>query len=175
MYGVGTRVYELAGRVGFVHQEAISYIGRGRVFAGDDLLLYLRRKGIPVTRRIIISKGNELLRVPYDCLMYVSSDGNYSIVVTVDGKSRLVSYQLGQIEDAINDQLGDDGMIFLRLGRSLIINTEFIHFIDVGRQQLILSDCKGSFHELTASKEVLAKLKAYVESLEKGNNGQTRR
>lgn len=133
------------------------------------------RKGIPVTRRIIISKGNELLRVPYDCLMFVSSDGNYSNVVTVDGKSRLVSYQLGQIEDAINDQLGDDGMIFLRLGRSLIINTEFIHFIDVGRQQLILSDCKGSFHELTASKEVLAKLKAYVESLEKGNNGQTRR
>lgn len=108
--------------------------------------------------------------MPADCLMYVSSDGNYSNVVTSDGKSRVVTYQLGQVEDAINDQLGDEGMTFLRLGRSLIINTEYIYLIDVARQVLILSDFHGSYHELTASKEVLTKLKAYIESIERTNH-----
>lgn len=102
--------------------------------------------------------------------MYVSSEGNYSNVVTSDGRSRLVTYQLGQIEDSINDQLGDDGMVFLRLGRSLIINTEYIYLVDVAKQLLVLSDFHGSFHELSASKEVLAKLKAYIESIERTNN-----
>lgn len=102
--------------------------------------------------------------------MYISSDGNYSHVVTQDGKERLVSLQLGQIEDIIGDQLGDTGGNFLRLGRGLIINTDYIYLIDVARQQLILSDCAGSWHELSASREVLVKLKAYVESLMKIEN-----
>ena len=34
---------------------------------------------------IIISKGTELLRIPADCLMYISSDGNYSNVITTGG------------------------------------------------------------------------------------------
>lgn len=114
---------------------------------------------------IIISKGTELLRVPEDMLMYVSSDGNYSNVVTRDGRSRLVSLQLGQIEDLLGEQLEDEGGRFLRLGRSLIINTDYIYFIDVAHQSLMLSDCQGSFCELSASREVLSKLKAYMESL----------
>lgn len=121
-------------------------------------------------RNIIISKGTELLRIPPDCLMYVAADGNYSHVVTADGRKRLVTFQLGQVEDAINEQIGDAGMIFLRLGRWLIINTDYIYFVDVAKQELVLSDFRGNYHELTASKEVLAKLKAYVESIEKAEN-----
>lgn len=114
---------------------------------------------------IVISKGTELLRVPADKLMYVSADGNYSNVVTLDGKARLVSLQLGQIEDLIGDQLGDEGGDFIRLGRGLIININYIYLIDVAKQQLVLSDCAGSWHDLTASREVLGKLKAYIEAL----------
>ena len=114
---------------------------------------------------IIISKGTELLRVPQEKLVYISSEGNYSNVVTADNRKRLVTYQLGQIEDVIGEQLGDSGSNFLRLGRSLIINTDYIYAIDVARQQLIMSDCAGCYHELTASREVLIKLKAYIESI----------
>lgn len=122
-------------------------------------------------KNIIISKGTELLRIPPECLMYVSADGNYSNIVTSDGSTRLVTFQLGQLEDAISSQLGDDGMIFLRLGRGLIINTEYIFFVDVSKQKLILSDFRGNSHELSASKEVLGKLKAYIESIENGKQG----
>lgn len=100
-----------------------------------------------------------------DRLMYISSDGNYSNVFTSDGRCRLVSMQLGQIEDLIASQIGDSADNLMRLGRSLIINIDYIYLIDTARQQLILSDCAGSSHELTASREVLIKLKAYIESL----------
>ena len=122
-------------------------------------------------KHIVISKGTELLRVPADRLMYITSDGNYSHVVTLDGQEQLVSLQLGQIEDLIGNQLGDGGGNFLRLGRSLIINIDYVYFIDTAQQRLILSDCAGSRHELTASREVLIKLKAYVEALINTDNG----
>ncbi len=97
--------------------------------------------------------------------MFVSADGNYSNVVTIDGEKRLVSLQLGQIEDLIGDQLGERGGNFLRLGRSLIINVDYIYLIDIAKQELILSNCCGSKHILTASREVLIKLKAYMETI----------
>ena len=113
---------------------------------------------------IIISKGTELLRIPADSLMFISSDGNYSNITTEDGRSRLVTMQLGQIEDILQDQLSNAESNFLRLGRSLIINTNYIYFIDTSKHELILSNCKGSYHVLTASREVLIKLKAYIET-----------
>ncbi len=117
-----------------------------------------------MNRHIIISKGTELLRIPSESLMYVSSDGNYSNIITEDGRTRLVTLQLGQIEDILQEQLSDAESTFLRLGRSLIINTNYIYFIDTSKQELILSNCKGSYHVLSASREVLVKLKAYVET-----------
>jgi DNA-binding LytR/AlgR family response regulator len=120
---------------------------------------------------IIISKGTEFLRVPQDKLVYISSEGNYSNVVTVDNRQRLVTFQLGQLEGLIGEQLGEKGSHFLRIGRSLIINIDYIYLIDISKQQLVLSDCAGCYHELSASREVLIKLKAYMESLNKTKNG----
>lgn len=123
-----------------------------------------------MSRFITISKGTEFLRIPADHLVFISADGNYSNVVTRDGKSALVSFQLGQVEDLIADQLGDGGGQFIRLGRGLIINIHFVYRIDIATQQLVLSDCSGCYHELSASREVLIKLKAYMETLMKLGN-----
>ena len=67
----------------------------------------------------------------------------------------------------IDHQLGDAGSNFLRLGRGLIINQDFVYSIDVAKQRLILSDCIGCYHELSASREVLTKLKAYIDVMVK--------
>ena len=117
-----------------------------------------------VERFLVISKGTEMLRVPAKRLVYVSADGNYANVVTQDNKKQIVSFQLGQVEDMIGDQLGDEGGNFVRLGRGLIINTDFVYLIDIAKQRLILSDCLNCYHELTASREVLIKLKAYIDA-----------
>ena len=114
-------------------------------------------------RFLVISKGTELLRVPMSRLVYIAADGNYSTVVTQDGQKALVSYQLGQIEDLIGDQFGEEGNQFVRLGRGLIINIDFVYSIDISRQRIILSDCLTCRFELSASREVLIKLKAYID------------
>ena len=118
---------------------------------------------LQMSRHIVISKGTELLRIPAEKLVYISADGNYSNVVTQDNRRKMVSFQLGQIEDLIADQLGDDGGNFVRLGRGLIINTDFVYSVDIATQQLVLSDCAGCYHELSASRDVLIKLKAYID------------
>lgn len=122
-----------------------------------------------LNRVIVISKGTELIRIPAHRLVFISADGNYSEVVTQDNRKRIVSFQLGQIEDMIGDQLGDDGSNFIRLGRGLIINLDFVYWVDVTKQTLVLSDCASCYHELSASREVLIKLKAYIDAIV--NNG----
>ena len=55
---------------------------------------------------LIISKGAELVRVPLCNLVFIQANANYSEIVTLNGKRTLVSFQLGQIEDMIEEQLG---------------------------------------------------------------------
>ena len=101
---------------------------------------------------LIISKGAELVRVPLCNLVFIRANANYSEIVTLNGKRTLVSFQLGQIEDMIEEQLGEDSGDFLRIGRGYIINSAYIFQIDVTKQKLIMSDGDRCWHELSASK-----------------------
>lgn len=105
-----------------------------------------------------------MLVVPTDKLVFISADGNYSDVHTLDGRAYMVSFQLGQLEDLIGDQLGDEGGRFIRLGRGYIINMDYVFLIDVAKKRLILSDGGGFYQELEPSREVLIKLKSYLEA-----------
>lgn len=116
-----------------------------------------------VETHLVISRGTELLRVPAERLIYIAADGNYSYVVTQDGRKAMVSFQLGQIEDMIDEQLGEAGSRFSRMGRGLIINMDYVYSIDISKQTVVLSDCLHFRHELSASREVLIKLKAYID------------
>ncbi len=113
---------------------------------------------------LIISKGAELIRVPLRNLVFIQASANYSEIVTLNGKRTLVSFQLGQIEDMIEAQLGESGGDFLRIGRGYIINSDYIFHIDVTKQRLVLSDGDRFYEELSASKEVLGKLKTWIEA-----------
>ncbi len=121
---------------------------------------------------IVISKGTELHRFPLDALICVSADGNYSYVLTVDGKETLICLQLGQIEALMVAQLGAGITNFVRLGRGLIINIDYINHIDISKQLLIMSDCRGLRKELSASREALIKLKDLVEQSLNSNSNE---
>lgn len=116
---------------------------------------------------LIISTSIELVRIPPERIVYISSDGNYSMLIQADGETRMVSYQLGQIEKMIASQLDRDADMFVRIGKSLIINRLYIYYIDVTKQKLILSDVRNFSHTVSASKEALKQLKDLIEK-EKG-------
>lgn len=113
---------------------------------------------------IIIPTNTELLQIPSDYLMYIEADGNYSKVYTQEGKYRQVSFQLGQLEDMIGNQLDEDETPFIRIGKSLIVNKNYIYVVDISRQEIIMSDYQGHFYELSASRKALVGLKMMIES-----------
>lgn len=121
---------------------------------------------------LTISNTNELIRIPADSLVYVASDGNYSDIYTRNGEKRTVTLQLGAIEELINRQFPiQTQKNYARIGRSLIVNLNFVQYIHPYKTQLVLSDCHTFRITLEASKEALKKLKDYFDKeLEKRKN-----
>lgn len=117
----------------------------------------------PMGEHLIISTVNDLLRVHHDSIVYISSDGNYSQMLLVGGDMRVLTIQLGQMERLIEDQLGSYRRQFIRIGKSLIVNRNYIFYIHPSRQQLVLSDSRNERYTLQASKEALRQLKQLIE------------
>lgn len=116
-----------------------------------------------MSRFIVITTATELVRIATERIVCISSDGNYSTLMQTDGMSRTVTYQLGQLEDMIGDQLGKRDTTFIRVGKSVIINRSYIHYINIPKQRLVLSDLATFNHSVSASKEALKNLKDYIE------------
>ena len=112
---------------------------------------------------LIITNTSEFLRIPAESLVFVSSDDNYSDIGTRDGHKHTVTVQLGMIEEMIKDQMPDRSREFVRIGKSLIVNLSFVHYIYPSKKQIVLSDCHTFKFSLEASKEALKLLKEYVE------------
>jgi len=112
---------------------------------------------------LVISTSNDLLRVAASHILYISSDGNYCNFFQTGGEMRLVTYQLGQVERMIAEQLPELSTQFVRIGKSLIINLNYVYYIHVPKQQLILVDGQQNRYTLSASKEALKALKELIE------------
>ena len=83
-----------------------------------------------------ISTSTELVRVATDEIVYVRADGNYSDLVLTNGQKRKMTFQL-HFFDEVFQQLQNN--MFVRVGRSLIVNKRYIYVINLTEQQLILS------------------------------------
>ena len=116
---------------------------------------------------LIISNANELVRVRPERVIYVESDGNYSTMVLHDETKLLFTMNLAHCQQLMEEQLGKEAMTFIRLGKQLIVNRTYIFKINPQKQQLIMSNKEvNQAITLSASKEALKQLKAYLESKE---------
>lgn len=116
-----------------------------------------------MTHKLIISNNTDLLRVSALDVMAMKADGNYSIIILNDGDERIVAFQLGQMEALINEQLGVNATMFIRIGRGVIINQEYLFAINMPKQQLIVRSSCGAKAILSSSKEALRELKNYID------------
>lgn len=117
-----------------------------------------------MSKYLVLINSNEVVRVSPDRIVYILSDGNYSTMTLIDKEEHLFSFNLAAFERIIEQQLGTDAQTFIRLGKSLIINGKYIYYVNVSKQQIVLSD--SSFPQkftLSASKEALKALKTVLE------------
>lgn len=114
---------------------------------------------------LIISNTTELVRVKPERVVYIESDGNYSTMVLHDKTEHVFSMNLAHCQQLIEKQLGKQAETFIRIGKQLIINREYICKVNVNKQILIMSDMVlNHAFTLSASKEALKQLKLYLES-----------
>ncbi len=109
---------------------------------------------------IIITTVNELIRIYPERIVYISSDGNYSVMVLHDKTEHLFSFNLSHFQQILEEQMKAEASIFIRIGKSLIINRRYIYKINIGKQMLVMADMKlSNSFTLSASKEALKQLK----------------
>lgn len=112
---------------------------------------------------LIFNSRDELLRVQLNRIIYIESDGNYSTLVLDNLNNHVLAINLLTFQKLLETQLGPSADRFIRIGKSLIINREYIYCINVLKQKLILAgfDHEHSF-TLSASKDALKRLKALL-------------
>lgn len=115
-----------------------------------------------------ISTSTELVRVATNEIVYVRADGNYSDLMLTNGKKRKMTFQL-HFFDEVFQLLRNN--VFVRVGRSLIVNKRYIHVVNLTDQMLVFGGqtITGEIAPVQVSRESLKQLKQLLEE-EKGDN-----
>lgn len=130
----------------------------------DDLTSKFAEYECNMPKYIILTNSNEAVRVSPERIAYITSDGNYSSMVLTDSEKHFFSFNLSAFEKILERQLDSEAQTLIRLGKRLIINGRYIHYINVSKQQIILSDISfPTKFTLKVSKEALRTLKANLE------------
>lgn len=109
-----------------------------------------------------ITTSTELVRVQTDDIIFVRADGNYSEVLLYNGRKHVMTFQLHFFEETFRRLKNN---LFVRVGRSLIVNKNYIYLVNISEQKMILTGGKlGGEYEVRASKDALKELKAQLES-----------
>ena len=108
-----------------------------------------------------ITNNIEIIRIPTDDIVFIKGDGNYSDIYLCNGKQENISCQLGGLMSKLSEV---DDSTFYRVGKSFIVNKNFIFKVNPGLQKLLLSNSRMEKDiQLKVSKEALKNLKELLE------------
>ncbi len=111
--------------------------------------------------RLKISTSVGLFRVPTEDIAYIEASGNYCDVHLFNGEAVTMTFQLHYFVEALS-QLRQN--FFVRVGKSLIVNKNFVYGINITSQDLKLMDHRmNQTFRLKASKEALKELRTILE------------
>lgn len=113
---------------------------------------------------LIVRNSTELYRFSALEIAAMLADGNYCTVILTDGTRELLPCKLKHMEELCNDQLGAYKGNFVRIGRSAMINQEYIYNINIPERRIVMRSFSGSKLRLDhLPPEALKALKMFVE------------
>lgn len=108
----------------------------------------------------VIVTRDEYRRIASDDILYIQADANYSKIFLTNGSTKFqITGQLGHVAGWIDERLPNSSKNFVKVGRSLIINMEYIYHIYPNLHILRLLDKNLNVIELKAAEEALNRLK----------------
>jgi len=114
-------------------------------------------------RYLIIKTRDEFLRLRINDILYLEADRNYTKLLLTEGIQFTFAINLGKIEEMLERQAQDSKSILLRVGKSYIINKNYILQINLPKQKLLMLTPGGKPRELVIPKEPLKALKDMLE------------
>ena len=111
---------------------------------------------------IYFNSRDRLIRLDIQRIVYFESDGNYTYIVTANKQRICITMNLAHTEEALASQLGESAKQFMRIGKRLIVNMNYIYQINIQKQALMLSDCEHFLFQIPVSKEALKTVKELV-------------
>jgi len=113
-----------------------------------------------INRYIYFNSRDTFFRIALPQIAYFSSDRNYTLLQLTNGQKLCFTFSLQKMEQYLAEKLNEDAKIFARIGKSYIINLNYIHQIDMVKQKLQLFDpVTSKSFELDVSKEALRNLR----------------
>lgn len=122
--------------------------------------------------KLLIHTVNEAYSFNPNQIICIEADGNYSNLHLSNGNEYLLSFQLGQVESIIKEQLSYSNYSFVRVGKSLIVNMDELICVNITKQTLEMNQPSGERLLFNASREALKKLMNFL--IENKKNGMVR-
>lgn len=108
---------------------------------------------------LYLNSRDEFFRVDISRIVYFEADGNYTNIILSNKLKGVVCMNLSQMQSVLSANLKESANIFARIGKSHIINLNYVYHISILRQRLTLSDGMNFEYVLTVSKDALRKLR----------------
>lgn len=114
---------------------------------------------------ILPNSGTELLKVRPSDIVYIEAEGNYCSMHLSGGFRQQLWFNRRKFIAIINEQMKAERPTFVVVGRSFIINIDYIYLINPIQGDLILFDSSNPAQiKLHASQEALNRLKTELTS-----------
>lgn len=109
-----------------------------------------------------------MLYLRLDNILYIQADGNYCDIYLADGGViSTLTYQRAEIARMMDEQLGDeDRRMFALLGRSFMVNTDYVLRIQPNRQLLTFRCNKFGTTQKVTIKATAKALTALADEME---------
>lgn len=117
--------------------------------------------------KIFVNNRDELITIESTLVAFVKANGNYCSVYYINKREILLTVSIGEVEQKLKNN-NNELDLFVKVGRSFIINQRYVHRIDLQRQLLILSNGETADKDfvIKISKGLLKQYKnAIVESI----------
>ena len=108
---------------------------------------------------LYLKSRDELLRIDISRIVYFEADGNYTNIYLCNKLKGTVCMNLARMQEALTDQMKEKATRFARIGKSYIINLNYVYSIQMLKQRLVLSDQSTFAFQISVSKEALKALR----------------
>ena len=120
----------------------------------------MTNRPIMMKELILPNSGTELLKVRPSDIVYIEAEGNYCSMHLSGGFRQQLWFNRQKFIAIINEQMKAERPTFVVVGRSFIINIDYIYLINPIQGDLILFDSSNPAQiKLHASQEALNRLK----------------